>query len=502
MKINQIMRKNKIAAELAGYFAAALLVFSVIIGIIFAFLFQKLNVEHTEKELEYKASRIARTVAVFLEGIGTRSFPPPPQKMNFKSYIDNLNELSMCDVWIVDKNFNIFTSRKNMNEDFQYMNLPRDAEDVIKTAFKGTTSANKSFNSVLSAKALTVGSPIISSDGETIGVVLLHSPVSGTSKSIEQGITILVFSIFIALVLSALISVKLSLNFTKPLNLMKQSALKLANGDYSVKTGIQRNDEIGELAHILDELSIRLDEASRESEKLEKLRREYVANISHELKTPITVIRGSLEALCDGVVKDDQMVKDYHLQMLSESKGLERLVRDLLELSRLQNPDFAIEMAPLNLCDVVKDVQKSCCHLAKDKNVQILSNLPEQPFAVFGDYGRIRQLVMIIADNAIKFSPENGTVKISVKEETDEYILSVEDNGKGISEQDLPYVFERFYKTKSPENKNGTGLGLAIAKEIALRHGAKLFAQSSEENKITIFTAVFKKCPQNLLGED
>jgi signal transduction histidine kinase len=495
------MRKNKIAAELSGYFAAALLIFSVIIGTIFIFLSQKLNVERTERELEYKASRIASTVAVFLDGIGTRSFPPP-RGMDFRSYIDNLNELSMCDVWIVDKNLNIFTSRKNMNEDFQYMNLPKDAEDVIKTAFKGTTSANKSFNSVLSAKALTVGSPIVSSDGETIGVVLLHSPVSGTSKSIEQGITILAVSIFIALVLSVLISVKLSLNFTKPLNLMKQSALKLADGDYSAKTGIERNDEIGELAQILDELSVRLDKASRESENLEKLRREYVANISHELKTPITVIRGSLEALCDGIITDAEMVNDYHMQMLSESKGLERLVADLLELSRLQNPDFAIEMAPLNLCDVVKDIQKSCIHLAKEKNVQIISSVPEYPCAIFGDYGRIRQLVMIIADNAIKFSPENGTVKIVLEEKPDGYELSIEDNGKGISEQDLPYVFERFYKTKSPENKNGTGLGLAIAKEIALRHGARLFAQSNEESNRTVFTAIFKKCPQNLLEEN
>ena len=163
------------------------------------------------------------------------------------------------------------------------------------------------------------------------------------------------------------------------------------------------------------------------------------------------------------------------------------------------NPDFAIEMAPLNLCDVVKDIQKSCIHLAKEKNVQIISSVPEYPCAVFGDYGRIRQLVMIIADNAIKFSPENGTVKIVLEEKPDGYELSIEDNGKGISEQDLPYVFERFYKTKSPENKNGTGLGLAIAKEIALRHGARLFAQSNEKSNKTVFTAIFKKCPQNLL---
>lgn len=482
------MKKNKIAKELTIYFSLALLAFSVIIGIVFIILFQRHTINITESQLEHRATKIATTMASYLEDSGSRSFPPP-NKMNFPSYIDNLSEIAMADVWIVDKNLNIFTPHENKNERFQYNNLPKNAEKVIENAFKGTTAVSESFSSVLTANALTVGSPIITSDGETVGVVLLHSPISGTAAAIGQGILILIISIFIALALSILLSINFSITFTKPLNIMKNVALRLADGDYSIKTGIYQNDEIGDLAAILDELSIQLDESSKESEKLEQIRREYVANISHELRTPITIIRGSLEALCDGIVTDDEMVKAYHNQMLIESKGLQRLVGDLLDLSRLQNADFAIEMSSINLCDILIDIERSCKNLARDKNVDIEIKMTGSPCMVVGDYGRLRQLLMIVSHNAIKFSPINGTVKIELSQ-GQKYKISVSDNGIGISRDELPYIFDRFYKTKSSENVDGTGLGLAIAKEIALRHNAELTVVS-EQNIKTIFTLTF-----------
>ncbi|MPN49112.1 Signal transduction histidine-protein kinase BaeS [bioreactor metagenome] len=131
-----------------------------------------------------------------------------------------------------------------------------------------------------------------------------------------------------------MLSIAFSFGFTKPLNRMKQTALLLAKGDYTAKTDIHQKDEIGELALNLDVLSDRLDAETRESEKLHQLRRDFVANISHELRTPVTVLRGSLEALCEEVVSDPEQVKNYHRQMLKESIYLQRLVNDLLDLSR------------------------------------------------------------------------------------------------------------------------------------------------------------------------
>lgn len=259
-----------------------------------------------------------------------------------------------------------------------------------------------------------------------------------------------------------------------------------AAGDYSSKTGVRQKDEIGELASAIDVLSDQLDLASQERQKLYRLRQDFISNISHELRTPVTVIRGSLEALCEEIVTDPDQIKIYHHQMLLESLYLQRLVNDLLDLSRLQNTDFKIEMQQINLCDVINDVIRSASQIAKLKGVNIKQNQDTHIFEVLGDYGRLRQMLLIILDNAIKFSPKGGVVTLTLKNRS----VSIKDNGIGISKEDLPYIFDRFYKVKSEANKNGTGLGLAIAKQIADRHNINV-TLNSKQNEETQFKFQF-----------
>ncbi len=473
--------KNKISIKLIVYFSAALIVFSIIIGNIFMLLFKNNAVEIHKNELKRRALTIADTISELMDG-SSLNFGPGMGRhggmmMGMQGglglYIRNLDDIAMADAWIVDEELNLLITGSMSHMQYNYTDLPQDAGIVVKKVFEGQTTFSEGFSKLLETPTLTIGTPI-TSDGEIIGALLIHSPIQGINDATSEGFRILLISIFMALILSVLLSVALALTFTRPLEKMKNTAALLAGGNYSVKTGIKQNDEIGDLAKTMDILSQRLGEAEEERKRVQKQRQDFITNISHELRTPVTVIRGSLEALSDGVITDSEMINEYYKQILNESKSLERLINDLLELSRLQNVDFKIEMQELNICDVLKDSLRSASNLARQKNINIQYNSDKDVFLTKGDYGRLRQMFLTVIDNAIKFSHDNKSIYITLKDNQ----ITIRDEGIGISEEDLPNIFDRYYSVKSDENKTGTGLGLTIAKQIALRHNIELFAES------------------------
>ena len=206
----------------------------------------------------------------------------------------------------------------------------------------------------------------------------------------------------------------------------------------------------------------------------------------------MTVIRGSLEALVDGVISSPNDVAEYQGQMLKETIHLQRLVNDLLELSRLQTVGFKIESEPFDIkeaaCEAARAIQKA----AAAKNVAIKVERTSGQKIIQGDGGRVRQMFMTILDNAVKFSPEGGEVVMKIGDDK----ITVSDGGCGISAEDLPHVFDRFKKDSSERNKGGSGLGLAIAREIAARHNLELRAQSPVTENLewpgSMFTCIVK----------
>lgn len=464
------MLNNKIALKLSLSFALALIIFSIIISGVFLVLFKQYTVDLHKTQLQNYAQSLAQSLSTGRRYNG----------MGYGAHLYFSSEIMGYNVWIVDENMNVITPRnmqhhKMMHANYTFSELPPNASEVIREVFQDKTVFSEGFSDVLSQLTLTVGVPIKDANGKVWGAVLLHSPVEGTTDGIYQGLMILGISIILALIIVLALAILFSYFFTKPLTKMKSVAIQLAEGNYQAKCNIKQKDEVGELANVMDLLAGRLDEASKESLKLEQMRKDFVSNISHELRTPVTVIRGSLEALCDKIITDPKQIDEYHLQMLNEAKFLQRLVGDLLDLSRLQNPDFAIEKQELNLNDVISDVVRSAKQIAKNKNVSINIDLKNPNLKIFGDYGRLRQMFLIILDNAIKFSFENNKVDVLAKNDT----IIIRDYGIGINEKDLPHIFDRFYKTHGEHNKVGTGLGLAIAKQIAERHNIELIAQNN-----------------------
>ena len=569
MKIKGIKFKNKIFIKLLSYFGLSLLLFSIVIGSIFGYIYIQNTVSLYKKDLVERAYKISTTLSKMWfedanENLENKDRKPSsketssekpvrrekpkivgningkafenniiedirkdeiekkieekkeaekkdkPKKLSDKKHFhrhrivdekDNnvkifksmriIEDIAMGEVWIVDaKTGNIVQGRNNKGQPFSYLKLPPNAEETIKKAISGETTTTENFNDYLNENSITVAVPI--KNGQTIeGVVLLHSPVKYMSSALKSGIYTLIFSILVALILASISAVWLSISFTKPLNKIRDTTTELAKGNYEVTTQVNQNDEIGELAKSIDKLALQLDKSSKESERFEKMRQNFIANISHELRTPITVIRGSIEAICDGIIKDSEQLKDYNEQILSDSIHLQRLVNDLIDLTKLQNTDFSIDKSTINLFEIINDAVRSMKQISTKKGVKINFSaenaIEEDKYLFVGDYQRIRQMIIIVLDNAIKFSNENQKVDIFLKKENNKYEIKICDNGRGIDSKNIGEIFNRYHKSNTEENKNGMGLGLAIAKEIAIRHNIEIMVESEPYIK-TVFT--------------
>ena len=346
------MKHSKIACRLILYFSAALLLFALIVGGAFTFLSARHTMELRRQDLQGRAETIAKTVYGFLSGTakpmngehsgkgqGKASGGNPLHGTGFGAYMRFLDDIAMADVWVVDSNSKTITPGSEHSDVIEYEELPEDGEAVIDEALNGSISFSESFSDVLGERTLSVGVPIRQDDtAEPVGAVLLHTPVQGISDAVSDGLWLLLLSVLAALLLAVPAAVLLSLKFTKPLNRMKDTAVRLADGDFSAVNALRQNDEIGELAATMDLLAVRLKDASQESSRLEQMRRDFISNVSHELRTPVTVLRGSLEAITDGIITEPAQIQEYQQQMLRESLHLQRLVDDPVSYTHLTLP--------------------------------------------------------------------------------------------------------------------------------------------------------------------
>jgi signal transduction histidine kinase len=273
----------------------------------------------------------------------------------------------------------------------------------------------------------------------------------------------------IALLLARL----LALGMTRPLRQMARAVGKMAQGDYRQRVHTASRDEVGQLARSFNRMSADL-------EQLEHLRRELVANVSHELKTPISALRAHLENLLDGLEEPDR----HTLQvMLAQSERLSRLVEQLLDLSRLESGDVPFERTAVALAPLVSEVASEM-HLTSASGVRVQQQVSPDLPPLWVDRERLHQVLFNLLDNAVRFTPPDGTVTVSATRRGVTCEVRVADTGPGIPAEHLPHVFERFYRVDQARSRGdgGTGIGLAIAHSIVEAHGGRIWAESEVGN--------------------
>ena len=329
--------------------------------------------------------------------------------------------------------------------------------------------------------------PVVLS-GQVVELVYATHPAAGRGALARVGATFRFLTDFwwqfllagaLAAGLSLVVARWLARGMTQPLRDMAAAARRMETGDYTKRIHTRSRDEVGQLAAAFNRMSAELQD-------LEQSRRDLVANVSHELKTPITAIRAHLENLLDGVEDPDPRTLQV---MLSQTERLSRLIEQLLELSQLESGELPLQREDLPLGPLVAQVLSEIDVARSDSGVAVESELPEDLPSVDADRERVHQVLFNLLENAVRFTPSGGAVTVSAHRHNGSVEVHVADTGVGIPAEHLPRLFERFYRADPSRSREdgGTGIGLAIARSVVEAHGGHIRAKS-ELGKGSVFT--------------
>lgn len=478
--------KNSLQRRLLYTYMSVILVLLFAVGITISMLINDHLIANREQLLLSKGQELSVYASRYFRGRISEN--------DILTFINGVDSSLDVRVWILDNNRNIAAISSPAS-------IPLNASikaltPEIDTIFKGQMVAKTITHPAYGETMMFVGVPSKNELGQIEGAVIMNAPMGGLNDFLTKiHLHIVLLGLF-ALILTLFIVDWLSTSIAKPLKSMEEAASALAHGSYNVQVDVKTDDEVGQLGKSLNALASDLNTFVRQTERTEKLRRDFIANVSHELRTPITIIRGYNEALMDyGAVTDCETTIKYLLLINDETIRLERLIKDLLDLSRLQSGNIPLETERIPLNAVSKSVVTMLEQQAEQKKV-VLRLGEFQPVEIEANGDRLIQLLVILIDNAIRYTSAGGEVTVSVTKEENYAVLTIKDTGVGIPAADLPYIWERFYKVDKAHTRagagTGTGIGLALAREIMQLHGAVAEVQS-RVGQGTVFRIKFRQ---------
>ena len=380
-------------------FGAVLSVFALVTGMIYMRLYGKNIIATYRKALKVQAEQIANKMQDFVIAGDKEG------SLDYMDYLDSLDSSDEMDIWFIENTDSKYSLDKEFtNADVSDIDLAKATRQVIEKAKKGKIAYSSGYDGIYQKTMMCVAAPIHNSGGNVVEIVLINSYVEERDNVISTSQMYVVYSIFAGILLSMVVSLVFAKIITKPITMMRQVALELAEGNYEKRTNYKGKNEIGILASSMDILAKKLAENEAERSQTEQMRLDFFANVSHELRTPITVVRGYAETLADGMVTKEEKKQQYYDRIVGECQSMERLVGDLLTLSKVQNHHFEIEKEPVNLVQIFGDILRNYKQIAEKKDIQLIFDCQQDWVMMFGDYDRLRQLFQNILDNALKFS--------------------------------------------------------------------------------------------------
>ena len=325
------------------------------------------------------------------------------------------------------------------------------------------------------------------------GVILIQSPLQSLENTVAVTKQFFIYLFFAALLMGMLLATIFSNTITKPLVKLNKTAKEMMSLNFDLKWDDNRSDEIGELGRTLnfltDKLKKTFDELQLELQKeknLEKMRKQFVARVSHELQTPISLVRGYVEAIQDGMAASEEEEKEYFLTIEEEIDKISTMVKDLLDLSQLESGNFKVRVESFDIIALVLRTVERFKRIAnKNNQVEFIIVGSEAELRVLADEYRIQQVLVNLLQNAVKNTKKQGKIEITIEDVKDKVWIGIYNEGDAINEEELKYIWESFYKGK--EDKGGVGLGLAIVKNVLELHKSSFGVNNKREGVLFFF---------------
>ncbi len=319
----------------------------------------------------------------------------------------------------------------------------------------------------------------VTDGGEIVGVVRIAFPLSEVQLELHKIYGVAASGATAAICIAVIIAYLMARSISSPIRRMKKIAEQIAKGDFVEKAIIKGDDELSDLAEALNTMADELQIKIERLRQLDRVRTDFVANVSHELKTPLTSILGFVETLEDGAINDKETAGRFLAIIKKHAERLGNIINDLLRLSELESGG-GIEKTEFDLKGLIDEIILGFGHALGEKRQTLTLEAPSGDFSIEGDRDKLEQVFVNLIDNAIKYTREGGRIKVQLAGTEGLVTVIVEDNGVGIPKEDIERVFERFYRVDKARSREvgGTGLGLSIAKHIVLAHNGKVGIES------------------------
>jgi two-component system sensor histidine kinase BaeS len=434
--------------------SVAVLVTLALFHFVSLYSYEKLYVQNVEDTLKREGKRLVR------------EYKGGPISEEFKQKVAWYNDVSEAEILFVNNPRDLSAC---LPFDVHYDSLisEKDRQKLL----DGDTVTKIGYEERFGRNIMGVVIPIL--DGKKLeGIIYSYIPLKSIRDIIYDAALLLAPVALLVVAATVFVGKKIVIAITKPISQMERVSYKMSKGDFSERITVTANDEIGRLGTAFNDMAQAL-------QKEDLQRKEFLANVSHELRTPLSYIKGYSEAILDGVVKQEQQTRFITL-INKEAGRMQRLVHDLLDLAQLEGALFPIKKQPIVLAQLVEDVLDTYEPTLEEKNIALKQDLDPDIIANI-DEDRIQQVIHNVMDNAIRYTPEGGTISVALQQEDGQCTLSISDTGIGIPKEHVTKLGERFYrvdKARSRQN-GGMGLGLAIVKQIVEVHEGTI-AFSSE----------------------